>query len=316
MEIKTLILDWRNFVKNLSYSINSGAIACAYPTEPEEIAHRIMKQLFAIRAEYPEALILLANDRRPYWRHGFLLKWYSDRGSEPVVYKGNRDKVTWPFATPADKMEELYAHLLETGARLIEAGRISEKGLEADDIFGIIAATGKGVLGYSADSDWRQCIEEGRVHVYDFTQDVMHMEKADIRIKWIAGDSGDNVKGLSKLKKDGSPSTKGWGKAGAEKHLAAGGTPESACCSPEQRAELERNKAVTTLPPPHWDIEEASNDLGESIVFPDTSANDDREWDNFGVTPAVRKAMLDKTQRKEWIAKLRMLLNKPKKEET
>lgn len=315
MQVKTLVLDWRNFVKNLSYSINSGAIACAFPTEPEEIAHRVMKHLFAIRAEYPDAMIIMANDRRPYWRHTFLQKWYSDRGIEPVIYKGNREKMTWPFATPVDKMEELYAHLLEEGARMIEAGIISEKGLEADDAFGIIAYTGEGVLGFSADSDWRQCISEGKVQVYDFTQDVLHTEKADIRIKWIAGDSGDNVKGLSKLKKNGTPATKGWGKAGAEKFLAEGNAPESAATTKEQREELERNKTVTTLPPPHWRIGEAADDLGECLRFPDTAANTEADWDRYGVTAAVRKAMLDATQRKAWVTKLRMLLNKPKEEE-
>ena len=309
MEIKTLVLDWRNFVKNLSYSINSGAMACAYPTEPEEIAHRVITQLYAIRAEHQDVTIIIANDRRPYWRHGFLLKWYSDRGIEPVVYKGNREKVTWPFATPVDKMEELYAHLLETGARMIEAGVISDKGLEADDVFGVIAATGTGVLGFSGDSDWRQCVEPGRVHVYDFTQDVLHTEAADIRVKWIAGDSGDNIKGISKVKKDGSPSTKGWGKAGAEKHLAAGGTPESACCSPEQLAELERNKAVTTLPPAHWNLEEVAADISELLRFPEGGA-EEGEWERYGVTARVRAKLNMDIGRKAWISKLRMTLGK------
>ena len=302
-----LVLDWRNFVKNMSYSIMSSSIACAYPTEPEEIAHRVMKRLFCIRAEYPTATIVIANDHRPYWRHQFLLDWYSNKGWEPVIYKGNRDKISWPFATDSVTMESLYSQLLDHGAKAIGSVVVGDKGLEADDIWGIITATaGCDVLGYSGDSDWCQCINN-RVKVYDFTTDTLRTEKADIRLKWIGGDSGDNIRGCTKLKKDGTPAQKGYGKKTAKDLLE---DPDWQSKLPAD--ELERNRTVTTLPCPLWNLEVVAEELDEVSTVHEQS---DEFWDRYGVTEPVRKLMIVKANRDAFIAKLRLYMLAKKEEE-
>jgi hypothetical protein len=297
-----VIIDWRGIIKNLSHSIMSGAIACAYPTEPEEIGHRIMKFLFIQKMEHPNAAFMIANDMRPYWRHKFMTDWYSARGLEPVIYKGNRAKQTWPFATSTSDMEMLYSLLLEQGARSIGATVANDLGLEADDIWGIMSASYKGkVLGISADSDWRQCITaDGRVTIYDFTTDTLHTETLDVRHKWIGGDSGDNIPGCTKLKKDGTPAKNGYGKKGAMDLLLTDDPFKG--LDPD---ELERNWNLTTLPPPEWDIEEAYQSLGEIVV--DYEATDEY-WDRHGITLPVRKHLADKASRNAFMGKLRMHL--------
>jgi 5'-3' exonuclease len=302
-----LVIDYRNLVKNLSYSIMSGSIACAYPTEGEEIAHRVMKQFYSIRAEYPEATIILANDRRPYWRHKYLLDWYTAKGIEPVIYKGNRDKISWPFQTPPADMETVYAMLLEHAARAIGGIVIQDKGLEADDIFALVAVTtDEEVIGYSADSDWCQLVD-GRVKIFDFTQGIMRTEKADIRIKWIGGDAGDNVKGCTKYKKNGEPMAKGWGKDGAKKLLE-----DHEWESKVDADELYRNKVVTTLPCPEWDAQEQVTCLHEvAVVYEQT----DELWDRYGITANVRKLLSSQAERENYLKRLRMYLGKKEEEE-
>lgn len=301
--MKTIVLDWRNFAKNVSYSIMSGSIACAFPTEVEEIAHRIIKRLLCIRLENPDARIIIANDVGPYWRKDWLLKWYSDRGLEPVLYKGNRVKQTWPFATSKENIESLYKQLLVDGAKIIDAVVIEDKGLEADDIWGVLSEVLTDIEGWSADSDWRQKIKDG-VTVYDFTQELLHSSPIDIRVKWLAGDGGDNIKGCTKFKKNGQPMEKGWGKDGAEKHITE--NPED-WHKVANKDELDRNWMVTTLPCPTWDVEQVAEILRDLSVQHSTVCEEfERLCDFYGVTASVRALLTKKAERDAFIAKLRL----------
>ena len=302
-----VVVDWRNLVQNLSHSIRSASIALAYPTEAEEISHRIMKHLFILRADAPYAKIVFAVDSKPYWRESFLLKWYSDRKLEPVIYKGNRANLSWQFVMQPQEMEQLYRIMLEHGAKSIGAMVIQDSGLEADDIFGVIAKAYNGtVLGISADTDWSQLISD-RVFVYNFTIGEM-MEYKDIRVKIIGGDSGDNVKGIPKLKKDGTLAAHGWGQLGASKLLAEHPDDWHVGLDADH---LERNYQIVTLPCPDWDAKQAMLGLNEvTTVYSQT----DEFLSRYGVTLPVRKALDSKAARDAWVAKLRIHIleaNKP-----
>jgi len=294
-----IVVDWRNLAKNVSHSLRSGSVACIFPTEPEEISHRIMKRLFCIRAEHPDATIVLANDRQPYWREKFMLDWYGERGLEPVTYKGNRAGMAWLFQTPPGEMEQLYSMLLAQGAASIGATVVQDQGLEADDIFGVLASCATGeVIGWSGDSDWAQLVSD-RVRVYNFCTGEFR-EPLDIRIKWIGGDSGDNVPGVPKRLKSGAPGRGNWGTQGAMKLLAQGNWAENLDLD-----HLERNRILTTLPCPLWNLDQAEQGLIESAQKYDRT---DEFWDRYGVTPAVRKLLGDRAQREIWIDKLRLHL--------
>jgi len=302
-----IVVDWRFLLQNLSHSIRSASIACSYPTEPEEISHRVMKRLFCIRADAPYAKIVLAVDTRPYWRDAFLQKWYSDRKLEPVIYKGNRAKMSWQFVTSPDEMEQLYRILLEHGAKSIGAMVIQDQGLEADDIFGIIAKTYNGaVLGITGDSDWSALISD-RVFVYNFAIDEM-MTWKDVRIKYVGGDPGDNIPGIPKLKKDGTLAAHGWGQLGASKLLAEHPDDWHVGLDADH---LERNYQIVTLPCPDWDAKQAMLGLNEvTTVYSQT----DEFWSRYGVTLPVRKALDSKAARDAWVTKLRIHIleaNKP-----
>ncbi len=298
-----IVIDWSALVKSTTYSILSGSIACSYPTEPDEVAHRVMKRLYCIRAEHPKDTIIFACDGKPYWRVKYLIDWYSDRGLEPVIYKGNRTNQSWPFATSVENMQSLQDLLLEQGAKAVGGIIIQEKGLEADDIWGILVAGSSIVefLAYTTDSDWRQLITK-RVKVYDFANDILHEEPLDIRLKWIGGDSGDGIKGCTKLKKNGEPAKSGYGPKSAEKLLAQHPHDWTEFLDTE---EVERNRNVVTLPCPLWDVEECYHHLDYKEYETDESL-----WDEYGVTAPVRKMLDSKAERQMFIARLRTYLVK------
>ena len=170
----------------------------------------------------------------------------------------------------------------------------------------VAVTTTEEVLGYSADTDWCQLISD-RVKIFDFTQGILRTEKADIRIKWIGGDSGDNIKGCTKYKKNGEPMANGWGKDGAKKLLE---DPEWE--SKVDADELARNRMVTTLPCPEWNPEEQVQFIHEVAV---TYEPTDEYWDRYGVTANVRKLLSSKAEREKYLQRLRMYLGKKNEEE-
>ena len=224
--------------------------------------------------------------------------WYNTRSLEPVIYKGNRANLSWQFVTTPAEMEQLYKILLIHGAKSIGGFIVQDEGLEADDTWGILAKTFQGrILGYSSDSDWGQLICD-QVQVYNFTRDVMQ-EPSDIRVKWIGGDPGDNVPGVPKLLKSGEKAKNNWGQAGAIKLLAE--HPEDWHQGLDTDA-LERNYALTTLPCPDWDLENAAEWLHKvTTAYEET----DEFWGRYGVTLPVRKHLQDKAARDAWISRLR-----------
>lgn len=306
-----VIIDARNIFKIASYSMLSGSVACIYPTEPEEIAHRIAKRLYCIRAAYPGARIVLANDRAPYWRSAYLDQWYSDHALEPVPYKGNRAGRPWPFASTVADINAVYDTVQKQCAIALEMEIIEDVGLEADDIWGLLVARGREdeanrFVGITADSDWRQLcgpqvtvVDPGTGKEYTAEESVLH--------KMIAGDRGDNVMGCIKYRKDGTPGTM-WGTDGAKKLLARGGD-WSRDLDPSI---LERNHAVVVLPCPLWDVAEAHDALMACAVpvaaFPEAYRHS--ILDRFGIKAELRKQLADKEIRGVYIENMRARLQK------
>lgn len=300
-----VILDYKNIAKIATYSVLSGSIASTFPTELEEIANRLCKRLFCIRLDYPTEKIFFANDKKPYWRSAFINKWYADRGQEPVVYKGNREGRPWPFETPEATMEVLYHQIKMHMGHLLEAVVVEDTGLEADDVFGLLAmSTTEPVTGISSDSDWRQLCSD-RITVLDPATNTKYAEPFDIRIKMVSGDAGDNVKGCPKRKKDGSAGTTCWGTTGAEKLLK-----EEGWQSKVDKDILERNRVLVQLPCPLWDLKSASEALSSCMVTPTAG----RGFDFYGLTAPVRQELRDKATRDAWIQKLRAQLQQNNKE--
>jgi hypothetical protein len=258
-----------------------------------------MKRLYAVRAEHPGATIILANDRKPYWRERYMANWYNERGLEPVIYKGNRGRSEWLFRTTPAEMEQLYSLLLEHGAASIGAVVVQDPGLEADDVWGLLASTYNGqVLGITTDSDWSQLVSD-RVRVENLATGELQ-PWCDIRAKWVGGDSGDGIPGCPRTKKDGNPAAKNWGQTSAAKLL------ESADWQSQlDAAYLERNRVLTTLPCPLWDLEQAETALVDCATPYERT---DVHWDRYGVTAPVRKMLDDRSQREQWVQKLRLHL--------
>jgi hypothetical protein len=307
---QTVVVDFRNVAKIASYSILSGTVVCTFPTELEEIAHRLVKRLLCIRLDFPEAKIYFANDMQPYWRTAYINKWYENQNKEPVVYKGNRIGRPWPFASSEEDMEAMYAKVKQDMAYILEATICEDTGLEADDIWGLLAATSTvSILGISSDSDWRQLCSD-KISVLDPATNTICNEPYDIRLKWMCGDRGDNVMGCPKRKKDGTLSGTNWGEAGAKKLIAeqtiVNGQPNWLLrMDPDIYA---RNKILTTLPCPLWNVAEAREQL------PELQAVEGNGLDFYGVTAPIRQAMRNKVARDAWISQLRANLQLKNKE--
>jgi len=307
--IDIVVVDWKNICKICSYSILSGSVACCYSTEPDEIAHRIVKRMFCIRADNPDANLIIASDKAPYWRHKFINKWYNDRGLEPIGYKSNRSSMSWPFASSKETLDDLYAHILNQVCNCLDAICIQDVGLEADDVWGIIASSEKEktVQGITSDSDWQQLCGNNITVLNPVTNEII-IEPADIRAKCIAGDRGDNVLGCNKKRKDGSPGATMWGIDGAKKLIAT--HTESEWSRLVDWDTYTRNYDLIKLPCPLWNLEEAVYELGSIIKNPInlTYEESTKILDTFGVTEPVRKLLSDKAERSIWISKLRAYL--------
>ena len=300
-----VIIDMRNIAKISSYSILSGTIACSWPTEPQEIAHRMAKRLYCIALDYPGQQLIFANDRAPYWRAAFINNWYAERQQEPIPYKGNRTGMPWPFASSSEMLNEIYAMVQTQMALALGAIIAEDVGLEADDIWGIMAATAtEPITGISSDSDWRQmCREENpSIFVSDPSTGIVHTKPVDISPKLVAGDRGDNIMGCRKFKKDGTPGLM-WGIDGAAKLIAKGGD----WAEKLDKEVLERNYSLIKLPCPDWDLAEAKESLVKcmksAVALDVDSAN--AILDKFGLNEANRKMLGQKAAREQYIQSMR-----------
>jgi len=309
-----VIVDYRNLCKICSFSTISGQIANIYATEPEEIAHRIAKRLYCIRAENPDASLIFAIDTAPYWRHAYIINWYNARGLEPVGYKANRASQSWPFSIGKESMDALYTDVLVKMSTALEALRVGDEGLEADDVWGVmVASTPKSVkiLGVSTDSDWQQLCG-GNVAISNPVTGELITTPRDIRAKCIAGDRGDNVMGIPKRKKNGLIGTKMWGIDGAEKLVATHTDTELQQMFINDKETLDRNRTLITLPCPDWNLAEAANAM-EACIKPFDIGDGATILDSYGITAPVRNLLLDKTERDIWISKLRAHLQEQNK---
>ena len=300
-----IVVDFRFLCKKLSYSVvpgKGGTIVSSFPSEWEEIQFRIMKFLYCLRVEHPEAKIILANDSKPYWRTKWLEKWYAANNLEPVKYKGNRDGKKWSFQTPPADMEIMYSNVFEDGARAIGAMTLQVKGLEADDIFGIIAKTTKqDVIGYTGDSDWAQLVG-GNIKVRSLISHKF-MEPLDIRLKWIGGDDSDTVKGCPKYKANGEQ-YKHFGEGLAITHLKKYGDNWRDILD---KNHLGKNITVTTLPCPNWDLEVSREALLENIQKYDWEPS---VMDEYGVNEEIREQLNEVANIAAFRERIRLQCNK------
>jgi len=301
-----VIIDHRNICKIASYSILSGTISSIFPTEIEEIAHRIAKRLLCLRLDFPNDTLAFADDKKPYWRTKYINQWYVTRGLEPITYKGNRGQSVWPFQTTPERMDKLYNELKLRMAEALNALIIEDVGLEADDVWGIIAKSATvPMVGVSTDSDWRQLCSIDKITVLDPAQNIKYCAPVDIRPKMICGDRGDNIMGCPKRRKDGTLMKSNWGIDGAMKLLA----------KPNWQLGLdgeilERNRILIELPCPLWDLKELEEALSSCITTPTTVTTEERDaiFTRYGLTVSVRQSMEDQAARSAWIESMRVKL--------
>lgn len=308
-----VILDWRNFCKIASYSILSGAIACTFPTEEGEIKHRMMKRALCLRMDNPKSTIVIAEDTKPYWRTGYLEKWYKDRDLDNIPYKGNRNNSVWSFQMTKEEMENLFAEVKEDMKKLLEFVSIGDTGLEADDIWGVLTAADDSapflsikedtrILGISTDHDWAQCCRKGRIYIENPLTGKVVDEQLDMRPYYLGGDSGDNVKGCPKMTKAGKPAKKGWGITGALKHVEA--NPHTWWDGIDED-HLAKNAHVMKLPCPAWDVQYVLGHMGDLYSTATCEGDPETLFRSYGLPPAARKKLSESAERKTFIDNLR-----------
>lgn len=301
---KTIVIDWRNLCKIMDFSILSGATACTWPTEVEEIQHRLMKRLLCIRMDHPEANIILANDVKPYWRTKYLEEWYAEREElEPVVYKGNRESAVWPFQSSKEEIEAMHDKVYNDASALLQMYQLGDKGMEADDVWGVVTASAKvKVLGISTDHDWGQRCRKGMVEIENPLTGKLVTEELDMRPYYLGGDSGDNIKGCPKYTKAGALAKNGWGLTGAIKHIEA--NPDS-WEDVTDKDHLAKNKHVMQLPCPAWDLSVVNDWFGKLTKIQPIPEDVETVWVSYGLPKQARKKLSESTERKTFINNIR-----------
>lgn len=295
-----LILDWTHIAKALTSSILTGTIPCVWPTESEEIGHRIMKFLATIR-QCHAGPIAIAQDSKPSWRRHWLGQWCTDHDCEPLLYQSNDEPDIWRFATPKPEMEAVYGSLLRHGAASIGATVISAPGLEASDIWGLLVVTAKTpIVGITSNADWGQLTTvDDRTRVWNLGRS-QWMANQDIQINWIGGNALNGIPGLTRRRKDGTASSRTWGLDGAATLLE-----DPAWESQIDRDELTRNKVLLTLPCPLWKPNQAALKLHKT-----EHEATNQHWATYGVTPFMLKQLEDPAVRQAYMGQLRIHLSR------
>lgn len=303
------VLDGNAFAISTAMSILSGSMPVIMPTEIEEIKRRLAMRLFTLSKMHPWDRMYIAMDKRPYWRTAYMEANCKDDEGQPVVYKGNREgkEDSWPLVTPKGEIVGLALQFYHDIASLVNGKIVMEQGLEADDIASFVATSADDdVMLITSDSDWKQLIG-GKVVMYDLYHQEITKDKADIRVKHIAGDRGDGIPGMRKTAKTR------WGKDGAIKLLEE----FDSTCLPEfagnyhmhpkltDKETLKHNTVLTTLPAPHFSVEEAVEYLLENSLLP---LNPNGKWEDYFLTPVLQERLSDTAERESFILSLRAKL--------
>lgn len=272
-----VVIDWPSFCKTIAESLMAGYRVCTRPTEPEEIGHRLLLQAAAMRHYHPQEEIVLVTDSHPSWREAWLLDWCLAHGVELIRYcnPGSRVSSPWKFASIPQELEALFSQMLGVVAESIGATIVSGPGLEARDLWSMVATSHLGkVVGVTEDLDWEATAAvDNRVVVMTLAGAVMSMQ--DLRIKWIGGEPSAGIPGLAKRRKNGTLANRSWTQDSARTLLDV---PD---WEPQVDAgELARNQVLVNLPPPRSVVDGAS----VSVIHHQPT---DTHWSRFGITGKV-----------------------------
>lgn len=272
-----VVIDWPSFCKTIAKSLMAGYRVCTRPTEPEEIGHRLLLQAAAMCHYHPQGEIVLVTDSDPSWREAWLLDWCLAHGVEPIRYcnPGSRVSSPWKFASMPQELKALFSQMLGVVAESIGATIVSGPGLEARDLWSMVATSHLGkVVGVTEDLDWEAAAAaHNRVVVMTLAGAVMPMQ--DLRIKWIGGEPSAGIPGLAKRRKNGTLANRSWTQDSAGTLLDI---PDWE--SQVDAGELARNQVLVNLPPPRSVVDGAS-------VFVIHHRPTDTHWSRFGITGRV-----------------------------
>ena len=253
-----VVIDFKCIYNIALYSILNGKRACMFPTQEDEMKHRLFGILTCTRFKYPEAKIILANDTKPYWREGYMNKWYLERNQETVLYKGNRLDKDWVFQSTEEDMESAAGQVKISASRALDFYVIEDMGLEADDVWGLLVKQNDydNLIGLTTDSDWAQLCGDKVAIEHPLTGELSR-QIYDIRIKYVAGDPGDNILGCQKTAKTR------WAEKGVKNLLVKDNWYEGL-----DKEVLDRNYVLTTLPCPLWNLEQSLKMLEQITSVP------------------------------------------------
>jgi len=118
-------------------------------------------------------------------------------------YKGNRSNTDWVFMTPKSEFTKLFDQVAIDLTNIIPNCKILEaEGAEADDIAGVLTRKAPNIPHtlVTGDGDWNQLAENPNVDImhhinFELLETNAEDVKFDLRVKCVAGDSGDNIKG-------------------------------------------------------------------------------------------------------------------------
>ena len=220
-------------------------------------------------------------------------------------YKGNRDRNAWVFQASKEEYTLLHKKMAVELAHLVNARVADVKGMEADDIAGVISQArieGNDITFVTGDSDWHQVLQPGDKMISLITGEYVNKTpeeiERDLHRKFISGDSGDGISGTHKGNKGC------WGaKSKAieaqldKENWAEGIDPET----------LYKNRTLITLPCPSWKSDKAKKAIMASMTAElVVTIKHEGSWADYGLTQKMQDSMKVDGAVEQFFANLRL----------
>lgn len=164
-----------------------------------------LKKFFVVKLDKPKKVIMKGEIEEGVYKKVSLNVVPSDFKELIPTYKGNRAGMKWGYSTPKDVFKKYCINITKNLASTFNAKYINIEAAEADDIAQAYhdMYPADDMVMITTDGDWTQLLRKGMfLHFYNprtrlWVDTTMEQANAELAIKIMCGDSGDNIAAIS-----------------------------------------------------------------------------------------------------------------------